>query len=877
MSSARPIDRVLSVVEVVKGPDHRGEYLAFCLVHNDQNTPNLHIGEAEDGRALLRCFAGCSQERLLAALEERGVGKANLFSNRNVRGGGGVPTPENSENHENGENLHAYRNNSENDSDCTVAAYAEYVQLPEDYLREKFALRDFKHMGSPSVLIPYPDEIGTEQSTRYRLKLHKGDGADTRFKWRKGDKTRPYGLWDLSEAREKGYVVLVEGESDTQTLSYHGEPSIGIPGANNWKDEWADYFEGIPKVYVVKEPDQGGTALWNRLARSPLKEQLYKVTPPEGVEDVAALHKVNPEGFSEAWRGCLEEAVAWMDMAQNEEAEQAAAAWERCKDLATLPNILDEFEVTLRRCFGVVGERVLVRLLFLAMVTRLFKKIVSVVVTGPSAVGKSHSITQVLKFFLEENVFKFTAMSEKVLAYKKESFSHRMMVMFEAAGLEHNDFAAYLMRTLLSEGEIIYEYVNADGPETEVVQVHKEGPTGLITSTTSTSLYHENETRMVMIPADDSSDQTKNVLEAQADEEDEDEEDDEPDLSAWHDLQRWLESGEREVWVPYSKALSRMIDPVAIRLRRDFPALLSLIRADALLHRESRPRDKKGRIVATLADYLEVKGLFDPLLSAMNEVAVPEGVREVVEAVQALTEDEEDGVSGTKIIAFLNRQDTVSGGQAPSKATVYRNIDYALKRNYLRDLNGGRGPKQLRPDAPLPKEGASLLPEAKELSQAWGEHRFNDPSFLDKYGNSHHSHDPRGIRGGVPPPPTSSDKREKERQQQRQQDTVDLQSEGLCADAAADASSDTDASDASLQEFKREGNGFIDGDERLRAFLEDPPEWFRRQAAACVQQGMPERLLKPLASTVAYQCLDDAHQWREVLPFVEGKVKGQPG
>ena len=759
MSGARPIQRVLDVLDVVRGPDHRGEYLALCPAHDDRNTPNLHIGEAEDGRVLLRCFAGCSQERLLAALEEKGVGKADLFADRNVQRGGGVGTSENRENPGNGENPHTYQENGENDSDCTVAAYAEYVQLPEDYLRDRFALRDFKYMGTPAVLIPYPDETGAEGSMRYRLKLHKGGGVDDRFRWRKGDKTRPYGLWDLPEAREKGYVVLVEGESDKHTLAHHDEPGVGIPGANNWKHEWSGYFDGIPKVYVVIEPDRGGDALWSKLARSPVRERLYKVALPEGIKDVSALHKADPERFSEVFPGCLDSAVAWLDMAEDKEAERTAAAWEGCKELATLPNILDEFEKTLRRCFGVVGERALVRLLFLAMVTRLFEKIVSVVITGPSAVGKSHSIAQVLKFFPKENVFKFTGMSEKVLAYKKESFSHRMMVMFEAAGLEHNDFAAYLMRTLLSEGEIIYEYVNTEGPETEVVRVHKEGPTGLITSTTSVNLYHENETRMVSIPADDSSDQTKNVLEAQAD--DEDEEYEEPDPSAWHDLQRWLESGEREVWVPYSKTLSRLIYPAMIRLRRDFPALLSLIRANALLHRETRPRDKKGRVVATLADYLEVKELFDPLLSAMNEVAVPEGVREVVDAVKALTEDEEGGASGTKVIASLNARAAVSGERTPSKATIYRNIDYAVKRNYLRDLSGGSGPTQLKPDAPLPKEGKSLLPAARVLSQEWGEHRFNDPRFLDKYGNSHRSQDFRDFQGGgTPLPPTSSDERE---------------------------------------------------------------------------------------------------------------------
>jgi hypothetical protein len=838
MSSGHPIDRLRNVVDVRRDPDRRGEYVAFCIAHNDRNTPNLHFREDEHGNVLLWCSAGCSQEQVLAALEERGISKSDLFVSRNSRGREGVSIPENRENRENGENPRAHRENDENDSGCTVVAYAEYVRLPEAYLRDRFALQDFKYMGTPAVLIPYPDETGATQSTRYRLKLHKGVGVDARFKWRKGDKTRPYGLWDLPGAREKGYIVLVEGESDKHTLAYHDEPSIGIPGASNWKDEWADYFDGISKVYVVKEPDQGGDALWNKLAHSPLKEQLYRVTLPEGVEDVSALHKINPEGFLEVFTGCLKNSIAWMDMAHDEEAERAAAVWEGCRKLATLPNILDEFERTLRQFFGVVGESALVRLLFLAMITRLFKKIVSIVVTGPSAVGKSNSITHVLKFFLEENVFKFTGMSEKVLAYKKESFSHRMMVMVEAAGLEHNDFAAYLMRTLLSEGEIIYEYVNADGPETEVIQVHKAGPTGLITSTTSVGFYHEQETRMVMIPADDSSDQTKNVLEAQADEEDEDEENKESDLSAWHDLQRWLESGEREVWVPYSKALARMIDPVAIRLRRDFPALLSLIRANALLHRETRPRDKKGRIVATLADYIEVKGLFDPLLSDMNEVAVPEGVREVVEAVKALTKDEEGGVSGTKVIGYLNRQAFASGESISSKATIYRNIEYAVKRNYLRDLNSGRGPKQLKLDASLPKEGQSLLPEVDKLSKEWGKHRFNDPSFLDGYGYSHDSQDSRSFpEECIPPPPSDLED--------------DIDPDDSCEEMLADDEGDCRAEDTkvrkALEAINDPGSGPAKTFELFRMGRISDLDYVARAVAAYYDEGDWKKWAEPVA------------------------------
>src|SRR5215204_4713142 len=132
MNSPRPVERVLDALDVAKGPDNNGEYVAFCIAHDDRNTPNLHVREDENRNVLVWCSAGCSQERVLAALEERGVGKSDLFANLCGTGGGGLPTPHNLENRENDENPHIHQENSENGSACTVAAYAEYVQLPED-------------------------------------------------------------------------------------------------------------------------------------------------------------------------------------------------------------------------------------------------------------------------------------------------------------------------------------------------------------------------------------------------------------------------------------------------------------------------------------------------------------------------------------------------------------------------------------------------------------------------------------------------------------------------------------------------------------------------------------------------------------------------
>ena len=55
-----------------------------------------------------------------------------------------------------------------------------------------------------------------------------------RFMWKKGSKTILYGLWKLKEFKED-YIVLVEGESDAQTLWYYGVQALGVPRSKQFQ------------------------------------------------------------------------------------------------------------------------------------------------------------------------------------------------------------------------------------------------------------------------------------------------------------------------------------------------------------------------------------------------------------------------------------------------------------------------------------------------------------------------------------------------------------------------------------------------------------------------------------------------------------------
>src|SRR5262249_44187500 len=258
--------------------------------------------------------------------------------------------------------------------------------------------------------------------------------------------------------------------------------------------------------------------------------------------------------------------------------------------------------------------------------------------------GKSFVVEIVLKLFPPEAFYELTAMSEHALAYGEEPLAHRIIVLYEAAGLR-SDLGIYLVRSLLSENRISYDTVEKTKEGLKSRHIEREGPTGLITTTTATHLHPENETRLLSLTITDTPDQTKAIMQAQAGRQ---ACIDGLDPAEWHALQRFLTLGPKRVVIPFATKLADLIPPVAVRLRRDFPTILALIEAHALLHQVSRVRNAEGAIIATLEDYSAVCELVDDLVSQGVDATVPKAVKETVTAVTALIND-----SGVRHCSFL--------------------------------------------------------------------------------------------------------------------------------------------------------------------------------------------------------------------------------
>lgn len=172
-------------------------YIARCPAHDDEH-PSLSIN-ARGGRILVKCHAGCSQNRVLAALRDRGL-------------------------------------------------------WPEADLKA--------HRGSADVVYVYKDENGRpihrvkRTATKRFFQEHLVGG-----KWVPGAGERIV-LYHLDEllGRQHEPVYIAEGEKDVDRLRQFGLLATCNPmGAGKWRDQFSAYVAGRD-VYVFFDRDPASKA-----------------------------------------------------------------------------------------------------------------------------------------------------------------------------------------------------------------------------------------------------------------------------------------------------------------------------------------------------------------------------------------------------------------------------------------------------------------------------------------------------------------------------------------------------------------------------------------------------------------------------------------
>jgi Domain of unknown function (DUF3854) len=630
-----------------------------------------------------------------------------------------------------------------------VARDRGYVSADSKKQLERYGFAGYQQR-APGLLIPLHRADGSTWGYQLRPDRPRQTKAGTVVKYETPSGQRngidvPPGIGDQL-ADPSVPLLVTEGTRKADSAVSHGLACVALPGVWGWRGtsdrggklaiaDWHDIAVNGRRLVLafdsdvtVKKPvrqalDQFAAYMATKDARVEYLHLPDDGDGKTGLDDYLAAHGVNG-----LWERVRPEPPAAVTQQHDAPATPRAVASHphTPPSWASDQDILARLTCDMGVWCGFTGEERNARLTYLAITSRILEDPVSIAVKGLSSSGKSYTVTAVLRFFPDEAVITMTAMSERALIYMKDDFAHRTLVLFEAVALREerekseSNLTAYIVRSLLSEGEIRYP-VAVRGEDGKMVTetIVKKGPTNFIVTTTATSLHGENETRMLSLPTDDSAAQTTSIMKSIAAGQH-----NEADFGEWHAFARWIAAGNKNVVIPYAGWLAESIPPVAVRLRRDFRALLRLIETHAIVHQLNRVTDDQGRIVATEADYLAVRELVADLISDAVGSTVSPTVRETVETVTRL--DSLEGVKVHDLEAHLGLE----------RSTVQYRVTSAREKGYLVNIEDKRGrAARYRPGNPLPDdvvilplriEGVNPHPEPASHTPADAEPQASD-------------------------------------------------------------------------------------------------------------------------------------------------------
>jgi putative DNA primase/helicase len=255
-------------------------WIARCPSHDDKE-PSLSITEGDAGRTLVYCHAGCTFEQIVSA---SGLKVEDFFPCALTK----VPPPPL--------------------KPLTIQELAAAKGLPTEFLQSVGV-----EQAGPGVRITYRMMDGS-LAARHQIRH-----ANSKAFWsgpQGSPLPGPYGMERLHAARGEGFVLMVEGASDTWTGWYHHVPTLGFPGANTpTKLLLKEHVAGIAKIYVLKEPGAGGAAfvaaIEAKLLGLEYQGMAFALDMPEGLKDLNELHLAYPDvaAFAQHLQGALDLAV----------------------------------------------------------------------------------------------------------------------------------------------------------------------------------------------------------------------------------------------------------------------------------------------------------------------------------------------------------------------------------------------------------------------------------------------------------------------------------------------------------------------------------------------------------------------------------------
>ena len=185
--------------------------------------------------------------------------------------------------------------------------YATYITEAQDYLRSRHISVDEAkrfHLGVVKDALPGHESYKGRLAIPYitpsgvvdiRFRSMNNNPDEPKYMGIPGAKTTMFNAQAVLTA--SNYICVTEGELDTVVVSTKTEhPSVGIPGANNWKSYYTKILDDFDTVIVLADGDSPGLEFGKKLSRELPNVNLVQM--PEG-------HDVNSI--------VIQEGIGWLD------------------------------------------------------------------------------------------------------------------------------------------------------------------------------------------------------------------------------------------------------------------------------------------------------------------------------------------------------------------------------------------------------------------------------------------------------------------------------------------------------------------------------------------------------------------------------------
>ena len=412
----------------------------------------------------------------------------------------------------------------ERKSDELIQNLLEVGLLSEAGINSRTGGQAYKTFGIKSLVFPLKNKENQIVSFYFRSIVNDKEAKHFYLKNRQG-------IYPGYPSKETTKLILTEAIIDCASLlqikeirdNYSLMSCFGTNGLNDEILQAIKELKNLEEIIFCFDNDNAGRKAVEKYSEILKEERLtasLKVVelPNNDVNETLQLH--NEEIFLELLENRKEVNFSFqlkeeIQVTEKKSAKSAQSArenkWQSATDFLQQKDLLKSLNQLIEKA-GIIGEENSRLLLFLITISYLNRSPLHGIVQGSSGSGKTHIISRIADLMPQEDVLRFTRITESSL-YNWGEFDlfQKIIIIEDLDGLKED--ALYALREFISN-QVLRSSVTIKDKKGNNKSSHKivKGQFSSLSATTRGETYEDNMSRSFLLAVDESKEQTQRII-----------------------------------------------------------------------------------------------------------------------------------------------------------------------------------------------------------------------------------------------------------------------------------------------------------------------------------------------------------------------------